>query len=77
MNYKDIKGQRFGHLTVIRKSKKRNAKGQMYWVCKCDCGQFLVVRGDNLRNGNSQQCSDCATHGTRSIFCEEGDADAD
>lgn len=77
MKYKDMKGQRFGQLTVIEKTTERSAKGQVYWVCKCDCGRFLLVRGDNLRTGNTTKCSECKGKGIRSRFYEEGDVDAD
>lgn len=71
MKYKDIKNQKFGHLTAIQRSPKKNAKGQVYWICRCDCGQLLVVRGDNLRNGTSTQCSDCFGVGRPSDYVKE------
>lgn len=64
---------RFGHLTVIGISTRRNAKGQMYWLCRCDCGNTLSVRGDNLRLGNATKCSACAGRGRRSDFVEGGE----
>ena len=70
MKYKDMKNQRCGHLTVIRKSKRTNAKGQAHWVCMCDCGRYLTVRGDRLRNGTSTQCSACFGSGKTSRFLE-------
>lgn len=75
MKYKDIKGQKFGSLTVIQRSSRRNAKQQLYWICRCDCGRLLVVRGDNLRNGISTKCSICARGraGVLSRFVEEGE----
>lgn len=75
MKYKDIKGQRFGYLTVIQRSPRRNAKQQMYWICRCDCGRYLVVRGDSLRRGEAVHCSVCRGDkaGRLSRFIEEGD----
>lgn len=73
---KDMTGMKFGHLTVIRESPLKNAKGQTYWICKCDCGNLLHVRGDNLRIGNTQNCSECAYRktgkGSNFISKEEG-----
>jgi hypothetical protein len=53
-NFKDITGQRFGRLVVIRYSKtvSKNA----LWICKCDCGKEIEVRGTKLRNGWTQSC---------------------
>lgn len=59
----DIKGQRFGKWTVLRKGSVR--KGGARWVCRCDCGTVHTVNSWTLRNGHSTQCVDCnvATHG--------------
>ena len=67
----DLSGQRFGHLTVIQRSSRKNAKCQAFWVCKCDCGRFLTVRGDNLYSGKSRQCSMCCGSGKPSIYVED------
>ncbi len=36
----DLKGKRFGRLTVI--GKYREVKGR--WVCRCSCGNYVVRR---------------------------------
>ena len=46
---KDITGQRFGHLTVIKRAKQKTSNCNAYWHVVCDCGTERVVRGDNLR----------------------------
>lgn len=69
----DLNGQRFGHLVVLERSKRRTS-ANVQWLCKCDCGRFLIVRGDNLVTGHSTQCSDCKPRGGyESIFVERGD----
>ena len=73
MNMKNMIGKRFGHLTVIDKSGKCNAKRQVYWLCRCDCGSMLIIRGDNLRRGTSTQCARCHGRGKPSDFVEGGD----
>lgn len=48
-------GQKFGRLTVIdfhHKDKYNN----LYWLCKCDCGNETVVRTGNLRTGHTVSC---------------------
>ena len=69
---KDMVGQKFGGLTVIKKSSRENAKHQVYWICRCLCGRLLVVRGDNLRSGNTKQCTVCANNGKNSNFVQTG-----
>lgn len=52
----DLKGQRFGKLTVLERDFNHQDKKRAYWNCKCDCGAFISVRGDNLRNGHTKSC---------------------
>ena len=51
---KDITGERFGRLTAIRESYKRNRVS--YWLCECDCGESCTVRKPSLLNGNTRSC---------------------
>jgi len=48
-------GQRFGRLTVITKNHK-DKWGQWCWLCKCDCGNEVIVRGQSLKSGGTQSC---------------------
>ena len=52
----DLTGQHFGEWTVLRKSDKKTANRQTYWVCQCSCGTIRDVCGGNLRNGKSTNC---------------------
>lgn len=52
--HKDITGQRFGRLTVIRHSHMKNH--QSYWFCRCECGKFKHVRLDLLTRGQVKSC---------------------
>lgn len=47
-------GKRFGKLLVIGQENTKNHKSQ--WKCKCDCGNEIIVSGDNLRQGKTQSC---------------------
>ena len=51
---KDIKGQKFGRLTVIKLI--RSEGGLAVWKCKCDCGGKKDVRGAALRCGCVKSC---------------------
>lgn len=56
MHSKDLVGQRFGKLLVIRASEERRC-GKICFVCKCDCGNEKVLIGNNLgRSANSCGC---------------------
>ena len=51
----DISGMRFGRLTVLCRA--GTAKGwQPTWLCRCDCGQEVVVLGVNLRFDRTKSC---------------------
>ena len=58
---KDLTGQPFGRLIVIREY-GRDKHGNVLWLCRClgkngnDCGKEVVVRGDHLRSENTQSC---------------------
>ena len=51
----DLSNKKFGHLTVISKSKIKR-KGRTLWKCKCKCGRIKCVMGKNLLNGNTKSC---------------------
>src|SRR6266404_463484 len=52
---KDITGQRFGRLLVVRRAENNKHKAAM-WVCLCTCGIEKVVLGDNLRLDIIRSC---------------------
>lgn len=51
----DLTGQRFGRLTVIKKS-LINAKSGSQWVCKCECGNITTVARCSLVSGHTKSC---------------------
>lgn len=51
---KDLTGKRFGRLLVTKRAP--NAKGNIYWVCRCDCGNSTVSYGGDLTRGKSKSC---------------------
>ena len=52
---KDLTGQRFGRLTVIADSGKRQ-RTAVVWLCKCDCGNTTESPGDWLKRGVKKSC---------------------
>lgn len=58
MNKRDLTGQRFGKLTVLRRAdapQDGKPSGDR-WVCRCDCGGEASVLGANLVRGHTKSC---------------------
>lgn len=51
----DLKNQKFGMLTVLEANGK-NSKGELLWLCRCDCGNITTVTTDRLRSGKTKSC---------------------
>jgi len=64
--YKDIKGDRYGRLTVLEYLKS-DSKGQALWKCLCDCGNKFVARTRDMRYGNTRSCGCLASDHGRKI----------
>lgn len=54
--FKDLKGQKFGKLTVVERVFTQNSFRQASWRCRCDCGNTTIVLGGPLRAGKSESC---------------------
>ena len=52
----DLTGQTFGKLTVLEEAQERNKSGSVCWICQCECGNTVVVSGDNLRRNHTKSC---------------------
>lgn len=48
----DLTGQRFGRLIAKSWAEGSDKK----WVCTCDCGRVVEVRGAGLRTGRAKSC---------------------
>lgn len=57
---KDIKGEKFGRLTVIEWlgfiEVGNQGKRRSYWKCKCECGNEFKVDQTSLSTGNTKSC---------------------
>lgn len=49
----DLTGDKYGKLTVLSRVPKTNP---IKWECLCECGNKTIVRGCNLRSGNTTSC---------------------
>ena len=52
----DLTGQKYGKLTVLKKSEQRTSGGRIQWECKCECGNKILATGDHLRSGHTKSC---------------------
>lgn len=55
--YKDLTGQTFGFLTVLRDA-GRSKSGDVLWECECSCPDrnHVIVTSSNLQRGHTQSC---------------------
>ena len=54
--YKDHTGEKFGKLTVLYITDRRNTQSRPYWHCKCDCGTEVDVLITDLQSGHTTSC---------------------
>ena len=54
-NVKDLRGRKFGRLTVLNDEPIR-IKGQTYWNCKCICGNTGYIFAGNLTKEKIRSC---------------------
>lgn len=52
---KDLKGEKFGRLLVIRDSGQRK-NNRVVWECQCNCGNVAYVVSSYLLSGETQSC---------------------
>lgn len=51
----DLTGKQFGRLTVLGFD-HMGSKGRAYWCCKCQCGEVITVRQDELKSDHTTSC---------------------
>lgn len=51
----DITGIRFGRLLVLKRAGVAPVR-KVTWLCKCDCGKEVIVRGGDLHSLNTRSC---------------------
>jgi hypothetical protein len=67
-NFKDLTGQRFGYLTVVKYLKSKTCGFQQkeqrkltnsVWLCRCDCGNFIERTTNELTTNKVSSCPNC------------------
>lgn len=69
----DISGNKFGRLTALKVDHSDGHSN--FWLCKCECGNLIVVRLQHLRQGMTKSCGClqreiCKTRGEKSKIGE-------
>lgn len=54
MKFQDLTGQKFNRLTVIERAESPN--NNVYWRCRCDCGNECIVAGYRLKSFETLSC---------------------
>lgn len=59
-------GEIFGEWTVLGRANVtyKNKKNNIYWDCRCSCGNICHVKGSALRQGLSSRCKKCSSAAT-------------
>lgn len=52
--FEDLTDRKFNRLTVIKRIENHN--NRIYYLCQCDCGNYIKVMGKNLKNNNTKSC---------------------
>lgn len=52
----DLTGQKFNKLLVLEEDLLNKDNKGAKWICQCDCGNKVSVKGIFLRNGHTQSC---------------------
>lgn len=56
---RDLKGEKFGQLTVLERTEERN-NGYAVWRCRCDCGRETLADTRRLLSGRMADCGCCS-----------------
>ena len=59
---KDLTGNVYNKLTVLYDTGERSKCRQVYWMCKCNCGNLTKVRANGLKLGSVKSCGKCSTN---------------
>lgn len=52
--FKDLTGQTFGRLKIVRRVVRK--VGGVLWACLCNCGRERTIKSSSLVSGNSRSC---------------------
>lgn len=64
---KNLLGQKFGRLTVVRRVDKPVDYDGAFWECKCECGNQIVTSGKRLMYNHTTSCGCLKSKGEQKI----------
>lgn len=73
--FNDLTGKKFNRLLVLKRAEnyvRRDGSTRTMWLCKCDCGNTIVVTGDALTCGRQFSCGCYRKEHTSSMFMTHG-----
>lgn len=76
--FRDLTGQTFGHLVVLKRAETRIGKGghrRTMWLCRCSCGAEKEISSDALTSGNQISCGCVGAQHRKEATTKHGMAD--
>ena len=67
--FADLTGKKFGRLCVVGLA-ERDKHNRIRWICKCDCGNRIIVSSSHLNSGHTQSCG-CLQRERTSEVCKK------
>lgn len=71
MRVRDLSGKQFGKLEVIKRVPNTS---RVKWLCKCICGNEVVVQSGNLLCGNTKSCGCYKKEKTKETKTKHGES---
>lgn len=51
----DLTGKQFGRLLIVGRA-NNDTCGNIYWLCKCNCGTEKIIGSRHLKSGSTKSC---------------------
>lgn len=70
-NFKDLTNQKFGKLTVLRKTDEYTKTRGVIWECSCECGAIIKLPTNSLTSKNNTSCGNKKIHAPNGRFYKD------
>ena len=68
----DLTGKRFNRLVVVKEVDK-NKYGTRQWLCKCDCGKYVIDTSNHITTGHTKSCGCYKIEFAKNSFTKHGE----